>query len=118
MIKGSQAVISALKAYAEETWVIAVSGGPDSMALLDMAFTQKVHCIVSHINYHKRESADRDMMIVKDYCTQNQIPVYVFDAPKETGNFQDYARRFRYEKFKAVIYDHHAKGRPGSPSSQ
>ncbi len=80
------------------------------MALLDMAFTQKVHCIVSHINYHKRESADRDMMIVKDYCTQNQIPVYVFDAPKETGNFQDYARRFRYEKFKAVIYDHHAKG--------
>lgn len=106
----SQTKITSLKAYTDETWVIAVSGGPDSMALLDMAFTQKVHCIAVHINYHKRESADRDMTIVTNFCTQNKIPVLIFDALNGTGNFQDYARRFRYEKFKAVVEKHKAKG--------
>lgn len=80
------------------------------MALLAMALSQQVHCIVVHINYHKRESADRDMNFVLDYCTQKQIPVFIFDAPNGSGNFQDYARRFRYEKFKEIAQKHHAKG--------
>lgn len=80
------------------------------MALLDMAYDQQVRCIAVHINYHKRETADRDMKIVSEYCDSRHIPLYVFDAPHGSGNFQDFARRYRYEKFKEVVLTHSAEG--------
>ncbi|MHB8097720.1 MAG: ATP-binding protein, partial [Erysipelotrichaceae bacterium] len=55
-----------LSQYTNQRWVLAVSGGPDSMALLDMAFKSNVDIYVVHVNYHKRESAYRDQEIVRD----------------------------------------------------
>lgn len=80
------------------------------MALLDLANQTGVHCIAVHINYHKRDSADRDMRIVQDYCVKHNVPCVVFDAPEKDGNFQDFARRFRYEKFAEVVKNHDASG--------
>ena len=34
--------------------LVAVSGGPDSMALLDMS-KDKYDCYVAHVNYHHRD---------------------------------------------------------------
>jgi len=99
-----------LKAYQNQKWVIAVSGGPDSMALLDLARQSKAQCFCVHVNYHLRETADRDMMIVKDYCSTHKIPLFIFDSPKGSGNFQDFARRFRYEKFAEVAQENSALG--------
>ena len=69
-----------LSQYSNQKWVLAVSGGPDSMALLDMAFKSNVEIIVVHVNYHKRESALRDQMIVQEYCAENNIPCFVYDS--------------------------------------
>jgi len=80
------------------------------MALLDLAHQADVHFIAVHINYHKRDSADRDMKIVKDYCVKHNVPCVVFDAREKDGNFQDFARRFRYEKFAEVAKSHNATG--------
>lgn len=80
------------------------------MALLDMAFHAQVKCIAVHVNYHKRASAARDSAIVSAYCRNADIPCFVFDAPEGTGNFQDFARRFRYEKFAQVAQKHQAQG--------
>jgi len=80
------------------------------MALLDLANANRVDCLVVHVNYHKRDTADRDMTIVTEYCTNKNIPCFVFDAPKGTGNFQDFARRYRYEKFAEIVQNHHALG--------
>ena len=43
----------------KEKVLIACSGGPDSMALLDM-YKDKKDVLVCHINYHKRPTANRD----------------------------------------------------------
>jgi tRNA(Ile)-lysidine synthetase-like protein len=99
-----------LKPYMHQKWVIAVSGGPDSMALLDLAHSNDVGCIVVHVNYHHRDSADRDMKIVTEYCTKHELPYFVFDAPQGSGNFQDFARRYRYEKFREVVLKEEALG--------
>lgn len=93
-----------------QKWVIGVSGGPDSMALLDQVNKVQLKCFVVHVNYHKRETAQRDQRIVEDYCTKHSIPYSIEDAPDFlSGNFQDQARRFRYncmlEKVKALSYD-------------
>ena len=86
----------------KEKVLIACSGGPDSMALLDM-YKNKKKVIVCHINYHKRKTAKRDENIVKKYCNKYGIPFYKFDYKNnKKGNFQKLARDFRYACFKKV----------------
>ncbi len=83
--------------------LVAVSGGPDSMALLDMV-KSKYEVYVAHVNYHHRDSAMRDENIVKDYCASFNIPFFVKDYVEcSGGNFQENARVFRYEFFKELI---------------
>ena len=46
-------------------FIAAVSGGPDSMALLDMLRKKgKYSLFVAHVNYQKRETAYRDETLV------------------------------------------------------
>lgn len=82
--------------------LIACSGGPDSMALLDM-YKDKLNVYVCHINYHQRPTAKRDENIVKEYCKEWNIPFFKYDYKNiKKGNFQKLAREFRYECFKKV----------------
>ncbi len=81
--------------------IAACSGGPDSMALLDMLRKSGRYDIhVAHVNYHKRQTADRDERIVRKYCTRYDIPMSVL-SPVYPGdiNFQSWARKVRYDFF-------------------
>jgi tRNA(Ile)-lysidine synthetase-like protein len=92
-------------------WVVAVSGGADSMALLDMCKKAKLNIVVATVHYHQRQSADRDLIIVSDYCETNAIPIYIkhFDEPL-IGNFQNQARWYRYGFFREVVKETESKG--------
>jgi tRNA(Ile)-lysidine synthase len=103
-------MINSLDKYRNQTWVISVSGGPDSMALLDMAFKYELTIIALHVNYHKRDSALRDQQIVENYCTRNNIKHQIHHANEFSGNFQDEARVYRYTKIKEAIKDTNAIG--------
>lgn len=85
-----------------DCYIIAVSGGPDSMALFDMAVKCKLNLVCVHVNYQKRDTAMRDEMIVRDYCSKNNIPLYRLNAGKHQGNFQAWARDLRYNYIKEV----------------
>lgn len=89
-------------------YLIAVSGGPDSMALLDMYYKKGYTIEVAHVNYHKRDTADRDEKIVSDYCFRNNITFNKLDFNPNTvkGNFQSYARKVRYEWFAFICGIH------------
>jgi tRNA(Ile)-lysidine synthase len=85
-------------------YIAAVSGGPDSMALLHMYRKQIV--AVCHINYQKRISADRDMSIVEKYCETIGMPLEklvvtksLYDKYQNYKNFQNIARIIRYDFF-------------------
>ena len=82
-------------------YLIAVSGGPDSMALLDMANKNDCYIEVAHVNYHKRKSAIDDEKIVRRYCRKHKIRFHRLDANDKNikGNFQQYARNLRYVYF-------------------
>lgn len=87
-------------------FLAAVSGGPDSMALLDKYKKQIV--AVCHVNYNIRQTAKRDYLIVKRYCLKNKIKLFIKDVNKETysqyhsNNFENVARQIRYEFFLEV----------------
>lgn len=95
----------------EGTWVVAVSGGADSMALLDMCYQNNMDIVVAHVNYQKRESAKRDEKGVESYCHNRNIPFFkhVVDS-YEKGNFQAIARKIRYAFFKEIVESQNAKG--------
>ena len=87
--------------------LVAVSGGSDSMALLDMLRKEGKDLIVCHVNYGVRESALRDENIVKNYCSKHGIKIEVlkgFSYDKTEGNFENWARVIRYNFFKEM-YD-------------
>ncbi|MCH8557339.1 MAG: tRNA lysidine(34) synthetase TilS [Balneolia bacterium] len=84
--------------------VVAVSGGADSMLLLDICAHSDTETVAVHVNYGKRGiESDADEKLVRDYCKENGIPVFVkqFDSTTK-GNFQSLAREFRYAFFEDV----------------
>ena len=96
---------------AEKKWIVGVSGGPDSMALLDLCRRHRVSVVCAHVNYHHRPTADRDQQIVEAYCRSYAIPFYSLDPVKETsGNFQAWAREARYAFFARLADQEAAAG--------
>ena len=91
----------------KKKYVIACSFGPDSMALLDLAINEGLRVIVAHVNYRKRDVSQFEQDSLLSFCEQRKIPIHVLDlkgkAPK--GNFQDWARKQRYEFFKKVVQE-------------
>lgn len=74
------------------------------MALLDMYFKKGCYVEVAHVNYHKRDTANRDEKIVEDYCKKNNIVLHKldFDQNNVKGNFQAQARKVRYSWFAEI----------------
>jgi len=87
----------------DSRYLVAVSGGPDSMALLDMCRRMSFYIEAAHVNYHKRSTADRDEKIVRDYCDKYNIVFHKLDYKDNSrGNFQAKARKARYAFFHEV----------------
>lgn len=86
--------------------LVAVSGGPDSMMLLDfLRIHQETLPVAAHVNYQKRgQASQEDEDLVKEYCAQNDIKLFCTKADplKSSGNFQEEAREFRYAWFRRI----------------
>lgn len=92
---------------AEGKWLLAVSTGPDSMALLHMAMTRQMHIGVAHVNYHHREQADQEEAYIRSFCAKQKLPLYVENRPFTwVGNFEASARKWRYAFFKQVVEEY------------
>ncbi len=97
--------------------VIGVSGGPDSMYLLnDLYNNRKYEPIVVHINYGLREESKEEEEFVTKYCKEREIKLYVFKVNEENilkykslGNKQSIYREFRYDKYFEVAKENNAK---------
>ncbi|MBR0033999.1 MAG: tRNA lysidine(34) synthetase TilS, partial [Bacilli bacterium] len=91
----------------KKKYVVACSFGPDSMALLDMMKKENYNIVVAHVNYHKRKESDFEEQSLKKYCELNNLECFVLDTSslKVTGNFQEWARKVRYEFFKKVLLE-------------
>ena len=58
--------------------VVGVSGGPDSMTLLNILVDLGYNVSVCHINHGLRENALKDEQFVKSFCEGHNIPFYLF----------------------------------------
>lgn len=81
--------------------IVACSGGPDSMVLLDILRENKYDIIVAHINHHLRPTSDRDEGIVASYCKKHTLTLEVLqadikkEAKKTKTTIEECARNIR-----------------------
>ena len=63
--------------------IVGLSGGADSMALLDLLTLLGYQCVAAHCNFHLRgEESQRDADFVKRWCREIDVPYrsVVFDT--------------------------------------
>ncbi|WP_031542417.1 tRNA lysidine(34) synthetase TilS [Mesoplasma photuris] len=92
-----------------EKYIVAVSGGPDSIFLLSNLLKQNIkNIVVCHVNYNFRSNSDFDQKIVEKICNMNKIEYYIKTIDKniyknfESKNFEKWAREIRYNFFKEI----------------
>ena len=54
-------------------YIVACSGGPDSMALLNMLKNHNFNIAVAMVNYKTRLESDEEEQLVRNYCKENNI---------------------------------------------
>jgi tRNA(Ile)-lysidine synthase len=85
--------------------VVAVSGGPDSVALLTVLHALDVNpLVVAHINHHLRgPESDADAAFVENLATRFCLPFRLDHAPiPEHASIEATARQLRYEKLRGI----------------
>lgn len=94
-----QQVLKQLNKYPkDQKYIVGVSGGCDSMCLLDLLYHQGYQVIVCHVNYNLRHDTHIDYQIVHDYCLQHHIPFHYKKVEQACDdNFQQFARNIRYD---------------------
>ena len=87
-------------------YLVALSGGADSVALALMMKEQGLNIHALHCNFHLRgEESNRDENFVRQFCTQHNIPIEVkhFDtlasAKEHKASIEMEARELRYAWF-------------------
>lgn len=103
-----------MRRYQGKRVAVAVSGGADSVCLLQIFFehAKESGITLSAITCEhgiRGVQSKRDLDFVKDFCAQRKIPLFVFseDVParvKASGRgLEEEGRAFRYECFKSIL---------------
>jgi tRNA(Ile)-lysidine synthase len=91
---------------------VAVSGGPDSVALLgalvELASREALHLTVLHVNHALRPEADQEQQLVEDLCRRWQLPCVVkaLTPPRARKGIEVWARVERYQFFQQAKDQH------------
>ena len=90
--------------------LLAVSGGVDSIVLLDLFYKLRFEICVVHCNFQLRgKESDADEMLVRETCQDKYIPYFIesFDtlefAKENKLSIQLAARKLRYDWFQELL---------------
>ena len=121
----TSAFLQTVKRYADKhslfladgTYLVALSGGADSVALLHTLCALGIKTEAAHCNFHLRgEESERDEQFCKELCQQLNIPLHIahFDttsyAQLHHVSIEMAARTLRYSYFNNLCNDLSANG--------
>lgn len=91
----------------EDKVVVGVSGGPDSICLLNVLHELKYNICVAHINHGLRENAVIDEKFVTDFCKSINVPCFVKRVKLKENlsgmTLEEAGRKVRYDFFHEVM---------------
>lgn len=93
--------------------VIGLSGGPDSMALLDLLLRLRnkinIKIVCAHVNHNIRKESEDEKDFVKDYCNRNNL-IFEYTKFEYDSKFtESLGHKMRYEFFRTIIKKYNAK---------
>lgn len=101
----------------DQYYIVGVSGGCDSMCLLDLLNKAHIKIAICHVNYKLRHDTDIHYKVVYDYAQKYNLPFHYLEVEKtDNDNFQQFARNARYDFYheigalyntNAVLLGHH-----------
>ncbi|MAT43090.1 MAG: tRNA lysidine(34) synthetase TilS [Anaerolineaceae bacterium] len=107
----------------KKPFIVGVSGGADSMFLLDLMVKSNLNCIAAHFNHQIRSDALNDAHLVEQKAADYGIPFFLGDknvklvSQQEHLSLEEAARKCRYrflfnlaeiKMAQAVVVAHHA----------
>lgn len=102
----------------KEKYLLAFSGGPDSIYLLWMLsfyFGNELrnHILLCYINYHDSPFVEEEERIVDETISFFQIEAIkndVYYSKEQDRNFEEWARDYRYDLFLKIVQERHLAG--------
>jgi len=97
-----------------DTVVVACSGGPDSMALLNLTIEYRkkkdIKIVCAHVNHNVREASKDEKIFVEEFCKRNNV-IFEYMVIEHYGddNFHNEARTIRYNYFEDIVNKYNAK---------
>ncbi len=97
-----------------DTIIIGLSGGPDSMCLLNilLSLDKKINIICAHINHGIRKESIKEKDFITEYCQEKKLKLETTTFAKKSLN-EDYneleLREKRYEYFGTLMNKYKAK---------
>lgn len=105
-----QAMDQECQVPADDSILVAVSGGADSVALLHLLVQQGYSCLAAHCNFSLRgEESNGDEAFVRDFCRSLKVPCRFirFDtrafADQNKMSIEMAARQLRYDWFSELL---------------
>lgn len=90
-------------------YVLAVSGGVDSMVLFDLFIKHQYKFVVVHFNHQKRKESINDHQLIEALCHRHSIPYHYIKLNIKNGNFQESSRNARYLNLEEIADDYKTK---------
>ena len=91
-----------------ERVIVLLSGGRDSVCLLDRAVREAAHVWALHVDYGLREGASEDTAFCGELCASLGVELVVVRAEGPQGNVQAWARDVRYAAAQRLAEEHDA----------
>ncbi len=96
--------------------IVGISGGPDSVCLLDALYRLKdkygLRIVAAHVNYGLRgKDSDRDEQFVKNLAAKYSLPIEIFKTTRHSpqdANLEEKLRKIRYDFFEKIRAKHGA----------
>ncbi|MBQ9280232.1 MAG: tRNA lysidine(34) synthetase TilS [Clostridia bacterium] len=92
---------------ASDQILVGVSGGPDSITLLNILYELGYNIIVAHVNHGIRENAEKDEKFVENFCLEKEIPCFIKRVKlKEIISemtLEELGRKIRYDFFYEIM---------------
>lgn len=93
----------------QQTWVVAVSGGIDSVVLLDILHQHsQARLVVAHVDHGIRDDGDEDLLVVQKHAAARNIHLEYTKLELSPSVSEEKARTARYEWLHEIADKHKA----------
>ena len=112
LIKFQNHITTKFPQLKDKKLLLAVSGGIDSMVLLDLFYKLRFDICVAHCNFQLRgKESDGDELLVRETCQDRYIPYFIETfhttefANEKKLSIQLAARKLRYQWFQELLLE-------------